>query len=188
MSAAAEIRPAPRPGEVFLQRDTISARVAELGAEISRDYRGKELVLVTVLKGAAVFLADLSRALSVPHRIDFMAISAYRGTAHGSGARIRLLKDLDRPVRDAHVVIVEDVIDTGLTLHSLLRSLRFRGPASLEVCTLLDRPYRRLADTPVRYSGFTALDRFVVGYGFDHRQQFRGLPDIHVLEFDPAGT
>ena len=138
--------------------------------------------MVTVLKGAVVFLADLSRAITIPHRLEFMAISAYRGTTAGSTGRIRLLKDLDRPVRDAHVVIVEDVIDTGLTLHSLLKTLRFRGPASIEVCTLLDRPYRRLVEIPVRYSGFTAVDEFVVGYGFDYRQRFRDLPDIHVLE------
>ncbi len=111
-----------------------------------------------------------------------MAISAYRGSQSVSPARLRLLKDLDRPIRGADVVIVEDAIDTGLTLHSLLKSLRFRAPASLDVCTLLDRPYRRLVETPVRYSGFTAIDEFVVGYGFDYRQQFRGLPDIHVLD------
>ena len=110
-----------------------------------------------------------------------MAISAYRGATAGSSGRIRLLKDLDQPVRGAHVVIVEDVIDTGLTLHSLLKTLRFRGPESIEVCSLLDRPYRRLVETPVKYSGFTALDEFVVGYGFDYRQRYRDLPDIHVL-------
>ena len=169
------------PGEVYLTRDVIAARVAELGADISRDYRGRELVLVTVLKGAVVFLADLSRALSIPHRLEFMAISAYRGSTPTSAGRIRLLKDLDHPVRGAHLVLVEDVIDTGLTLHALQRSLRFRGPASIEICTLLDRPYRRLVEMPVRYCGFTASERFVVGYGFDHRQRHRGLPDIHVL-------
>lgn len=182
MSAAADPLAPCTPGDIYLGRELIADRVAELGEAISRDYRGRELVMVTVLKGAVVFLADLSRAITVPHRLEFMAISAYRGTTAGSTGRIRLLKDLDRPVRDAHVVIVEDVIDTGLTLHSLLKTLRFRGPASIEVCTLLDRPYRRLVDIPVRYSGFTAVDGFVVGYGFDYRQQFRDLPDIHVLE------
>jgi hypoxanthine phosphoribosyltransferase len=172
----------PVPGEVYLGRELIADRVAELGAAISRDYRGRELVLLTVLKGAVVFFADLSRAISIPHRLEFMAFSSYRGGSGGQHERIRLLKDLDRPVRDAHVVIVEDAIDTGLTLHSLGQTLRFRGPASIEVCTLLDRPYRRLVDCPVRYSGFTALDQFVVGYGFDYRQQFRDLPDIHVLQ------
>jgi hypoxanthine phosphoribosyltransferase len=172
----------PQPGRVYLSRDVIAARVHELGAQISRDYRGEELVLVTVLKGAVVFMTDLSRVLTIPHRLEFMAISAYRGAAHGSSGRIRLLKDLDAPVRGQHLLIVEDVIDTGLTLHSLLKTLRFRGPASIEVCTLLDRPYRRLMDIPVRYSGFTASDEFVVGYGFDHRQRYRNLPDIHLLD------
>ena len=172
----------PQPGRVYLSRDVIAARVHELGAQISRDYRGEELVLVTVLKGAVVFMTDLSRALTIPHRLEFMAISAYRGAAPGSSGRIRLLKDLDAPVRGQHLLIVEDVIDTGLTLHSLLKTLRFRGPASIEVCTLLDRPYRRLMDIPVRYSGFTASDEFVVGYGFDHRQRYRNLPDIHLLD------
>lgn len=166
------------PGDVFLHRDTIAARVAELGAQIGRDHRGHELVLVTVLRGAVIFLTDLSRTIPIPHRLEFMACTSY-GTG---GGRIRLLKDLDRPIRDQHVIIVEDVIDTGLTLHALKTMLRFRGPASIEVCTLLDRPYRRLVDVDVRYRGFTATERFVIGYGFDHRQRFRHLPDIHVLE------
>jgi hypoxanthine phosphoribosyltransferase len=172
----------PEPGPVFLTRDMLAARVAELGAQISRDHRGGELVIVTVLKGAVVFLADIARALTVDHRLEFMAISAYRGASKSSSGRIRLLKDLDAPVRGQQLLIVEDVIDTGLTLHTLLKQLRFRGPASVEICTLLDRPYRRLVDLPVRYSGFTAPDEFVVGYGFDHRQRFRNLPDMHVLE------
>jgi hypoxanthine phosphoribosyltransferase len=152
-------------------------------AAIARDHRdtGRELVLLTVLKGAVIFLADLSRELQVPHRLEFMAISAYRGAQHGSSGRLRLLKDIDRPVRDCDVLIVEDVVDTGLTLNSLLKMLRFRGAASVEVCTLLDRPYRRLAVITPRYTGFTAPDDFVVGYGFDHRQRFRNLPDIHLL-------
>jgi hypoxanthine phosphoribosyltransferase len=132
----------PEPGEVFLSRDVIAGRVAEMGAAIARDHRdtGRELVLLTVLKGAVIFLADLSRELQVPHRLEFMAISAYRGAQHGSSGRLRLLKDIDRPVRDCDVLIVEDVVDTGLTLNSLLKMLRFRGAASVEVCTLLDRP------------------------------------------------
>ena len=167
-----------QPGEVFLHRDTIAARVAELGAQIGRDHRDHELVLVTLLRGAVIFLTDLSRAIPIPHRLEFMACTSY-GTG---GGRIRLLKDLDRPIRDQHVIIVEDVIDTGLTLHALRTMLRFRGPAAIEVCTLLDRPYRRLVDVDVRYRGFTATERFVVGYGFDHHQRHRHLPDIHVLE------
>jgi hypoxanthine phosphoribosyltransferase len=166
---------------VYLSREVIAARVAELGSQIGRDYRGRELVLVTVLKGATIFLADLSRAIPIPHRIDFMAISAYRGAAPGSSGRIRLLKDIDRPVRNCDVLIVEDVIDTGMTLNYLLKVLRFRGADSVEVCTLLDRPYRRLVDIDVRYVGFTTSDDFVVGYGFDFRQRFRNLPDVHLL-------
>lgn len=182
MSVPALTAERPEPGEVFLSRELIAARVTELGAEISRDYRGLDLVLVTVLKGAVVFLADLSRQLTIPHRLEFMAISAYRGATPGSSGRIRLLKDLDAPVRDQQLLIIEDIVDTGLTLNALLKTLRFRGPASIDICTLLDRPYRRLADIPVRYTGFTATDDFVVGYGFDHRQRYRGLPDIHILE------
>ncbi|MGZ4431368.1 MAG: hypoxanthine phosphoribosyltransferase [Gaiellales bacterium] len=181
MSVAARPAPLPEPGEVYLSREVIAARVAELGAQIGRDYRGRQLVLVTVLKGATIFLADLSRAIPIPHRIDFMAISAYRGAAPGSSGRIRLLKDIDRPVRGCDVLIVEDVIDTGMTLNYLLKVLRFRGADSVEVCTLLDRPYRRLVDIDVRYVGFTASDDFVVGYGFDFRQRFRNLPDVHLL-------
>jgi hypoxanthine phosphoribosyltransferase len=182
VSIPAEELPDLRPGDVWLSRDTLAARVSELGAQISRDYGGRDLVLVTVLKGAVVFLADLSRQLTIPHRLEFMAISAYRGATPGSSGRIRLLKDLDAPVRDQHLLIIEDIVDTGLTLNALLKTLRFRDPASIEICTLLDRPYRRLTDIPVRYTGFTATDDFVVGYGFDHRQRYRGLPDIHILE------
>jgi hypoxanthine phosphoribosyltransferase len=183
VTAEARDAATPEPGPVFLSRDVITARVAELGAQIARDHAGRdrELVLLTVLKGAVVFLADLSRALPLHHRLEFMAISAYRGAASGSVGRIRLLKDIDHPVRDCDVVIVEDVVDTGLTLNYLFKTLRFRGAATVEVCTLLDRPYRRLADIDPRYIGFTASDEFVVGYGFDFRQRYRNLPDIHIL-------
>jgi hypoxanthine phosphoribosyltransferase len=182
VSAVRDVSP-PEPGEIYLSRDTIASRVADLGAQIARDYRGgdRELVLLSVLKGAVIFLTDLSRATPIHHRLEFMAISAYRGADAGSDGRIRLLKDIDKPVRDCHVVIVEDVVDTGLTLNYLLKTLRFRGAASVEVCTLLDRPYRRLTGTQPRYIGFTATDDFVVGYGFDFRQRYRNLPDIHIL-------
>ena len=183
MSAVAREVHGPEPGEVYLSREAIASRVADLGAQIARDHRGgdRELVLLTVLKGAIVFLADLSRAIPIHHRLEFMAISAYRGAGSRSDGRIRLLKDIDRPVRDCNVVIVEDVVDTGLTLNYLLKTLRFRGAASVEVCTLLDRPYRRLTGAQPRYIGFTATDDFVVGYGFDFRQRYRNLPDIHIL-------
>jgi len=181
VSAVAKELAPPAPGEVVFGADLIASRVAELGRQITGDYRGRDLVLLTVLKGSAMFLADLSRRIMIPHRLEFMAISAYRGAASGSSGRIRLLKDIDRPVRGSDVLIVEDIVDTGLTLNYLFKSLRFRAPASVEVCALLDRPYRRLIEIQPRYIGFTAPDAFVVGYGFDHRQRFRNLPDIHLL-------
>ncbi len=185
MAAAVEL-PEPRgeavPGAVALTRAQIAARVGELGARISADYRGREPVLLTVLKGATIFLADLSRQLAVPHTLEFMAISAYRGSTRGSGGRIRLLKDLDRPIRGRDVLVVEDIVDTGFTLNYLLKTLRFRGPSSLAVCALLDRPTLRLADVQPDYVGFPAPEGYVVGYGFDHRQRYRNLPDIHLLE------
>ena len=181
MSLAVEPPPIPDPGEVYLHRDIIAERVKELGIQIGRDFHGRDLVLLTVLKGATIFLADLSRAIPIHHRHEFMAISAYRGASTASSGRIRLLKDIDRPIRDQDVLIVEDVVDTGLTLNYLYKTLRFRGAASVEVCTLLDRPYRRLTDVTPRYVGFTSSDEFVVGYGFDYRQRYRNLPDIHLL-------
>ena len=180
MTALVERAASPAPGEVYLPAPLLAARVAELAAAVDRDHRGRPLVLVAVLKGAAVFAADLSRALATPHRLDTMALSAYSGTDRRSG-RIRLLKDLDEPVRGQHVVVVEDVIDTGLTMHNLLRSLRARSPASVRICTLLDRPHRRLVELDVAYVGFTAAERFVVGYGLGHHQRFRHLPDIRFL-------
>ena len=180
MTALAERAADPAPGEVYLPAELLAARVAELGAAIDRDHRGRPLALVAVLKGAAVFAADLSRAVTVPHRLDTMALSAYSGSDRRSG-RIRLLKDLDQPVRGQHVVVVEDVIDTGLTMHNLIRSLRARAPASVRICSLLDRPHRRLVELDVSYVGFTAAERFVVGYGLGHHQRFRNLPDIRFL-------
>ena len=180
MSTVAERAAAHAPGEVYLPAELVAARVAELAAAIDRAHRGRPLVLVAVLKGAAVFAADLSRALTIPHRLDTMALSAYSGADCRSG-RIRLLKDLDHPVRGEHVVVVEDVIDTGLTMHNLMRSLRARGPESVRICTLLDRPHRRLVELDVAYVGFTAAERYCVGYGLAHHQRFRNLPDIHFL-------
>jgi hypoxanthine phosphoribosyltransferase len=180
MTAVAERAATPAPGEVYLSAELLSARVAELAAAIDRDHRGRPLVLVAVVKGAAVFAADLSRAVTIPHRLDTMALSAYSGADRRSG-RIRLLKDLDHPVRGENVVVVEDVIDTGLTMHNLMRSLRARAPESVRICTLLDRPHRRLVELGVAYVGFTAAERFVVGYGLGHHQRFRNLPDIRFL-------
>ena len=153
----------------------------ELGREIAADYAGREPVLVAALKASLVFLADLSRALPIAHAVDFVELAPYRRgrSTHG---RVRLLKGLDLPIEGRDVVLVEDVVDTGLTLNFLCRTLRLRDPASLAVATLLDRPYRRLVDDlPVRYVGFTAPDELFVGYGFDLDERYRDLPDLHVL-------
>ena len=170
----------PLIAEVLVGAEELRGRVVELGAEISRDYAGLDPVLVGVLKGAVFFIADLVRTITVTCEIDFMAVSSYGNTTDSSGV-VRILKDLDTVIEGRHVLIVEDIVDTGLTLNYLFTTLRFRGAASVEVCTLLDRPYRRLIEIQPRYVGFTAPDAFVVGYGFDYRQRFRNLPDIHLL-------
>jgi hypoxanthine phosphoribosyltransferase len=156
--------------------------VGELGAEIARDYGGRELVLVTVLKGAFMFASDLARAVAIPHAMDFLVLAGYGGDL-GGRTRIRLLKDLELPIAGRHVLLVENVVDTGLTLNYVVRTLRLRDPADISICTLFDRPYRRLVDDlPMRYVGFTIPDRFFLGYGFDLHERYRGLPDVHVAE------
>jgi hypoxanthine phosphoribosyltransferase len=156
--------------------------VRELGAEIARDYEGREPVLVTVLKGAFVFLADLSRAIPIVHALDFVILQGYDG-ALGGKTRIRLIKDLDMPITGRDAIIIENVVDTGLTLNYLVKTLQLRRPESIAVCTLLDRPYRRLVeDLPIRYSGFTVPDQFFVGYGFGLNGRYRGLRDIRVVD------
>jgi hypoxanthine phosphoribosyltransferase len=161
----------------------LRTRVRELGREIVRDYDGREPLLVAPLKASTVFLADLSRALRIPHAVDFVELASYGADADTGGhARIRFLKDLDAEIADRDVLVVEDVVDTGLTLNYLCKSLRLRDPASLAAVTLLDRPYRRLVeDLPVRYVGFTVPDELFVGYGFDLAERFRNLPDLHVV-------
>ncbi len=156
----------------------------ELGREIARDYDGREPLLVAPLKASFVFLADLSRALRIPHGIDFLELASYAAGADSGGhARIRLLKDLDTELAGRHVLVVEDVVDTGLTLNYLCKTLALRDPVSLAAVTLLDRPYRRLVeDIPVRYVGFTVPDELFVGYGFDLEERYRNLPDLYVLE------
>lgn len=167
--------------EVLLTEEQIRERIQELAGEISRDYAGRDPILVTVLKGGLYFLADLSRALTVPAAVDFMAITSYSSDSPSGVAR--LLKDLDEEITDRHILLVEDIIDTGLTAAYLLRVLRTRGPASLEICTLLDKTARRIVPTlPIRYRGFEIPDLFVVGYGLDFRQQYRTLPYIAVLK------
>jgi hypoxanthine phosphoribosyltransferase len=155
--------------------------VVELGAQIAADYSGREPVLVTILKGAFIFLADLSRAIPVAHALDFVVLAGYDG-ALGGRTKIRLIKDLDLPITGRDVVIVQNVIDTGMTLNYLVKTLKLRDPREIAACTLLDRPYRRLVDDlPLRYVGFTVPDEFYVGYGFDLDGRFRGLPDIRVV-------
>ena len=167
--------------EILLTRDQIAARVVELGGEISREYAGRAPLLISVLKGAVYFLTDLSRAIDIPLAVDFMAISSY-STARAQSGVVRLIKDLDVEITGRHVLLVEDIIDTGLTAGYLLRLLQARSPASLQICTLLDRPRRRILEAlPIAYRGFEIPDRFVVGYGLDYRERYRHLPFIGVL-------
>jgi hypoxanthine phosphoribosyltransferase len=167
--------------EVLIPESDIQAKVAELGARISADYAGKELTLVSVLKGSLPFMADLMRAIHVPVRIDLMEVSSYGGSATESSGLVRILKDLSSNIDGQDVLIVEDIIDTGLTLNYLLRYLRGKNPRSLRICTLLDKPARRLVEIPVDYVGFTIPDRFVVGYGLDYGEVYRNLRFVGVL-------
>ncbi len=165
---------------MYLSAGEIAARVSELGATIAGDYEGREPLLVAPLKASLVFLADLSRATPILHHLDFVELAPYEGG--GNGGSIRLLKDLDAPIEGRHVLVVEDVIDTGLTLNYLRKTFTLRRPASLAAVTLLDRPYRRLVDDlPVPYVGFTVPDEFFVGYGFDLSERHRNLPDLHIV-------
>jgi hypoxanthine phosphoribosyltransferase len=173
-------------GEVFLSAATIASRVKELGAQITSDYRGQELLVVSILRGSLFFVADLIRAIDLPLELDFLAISSYTEEHAQTGSKaIRFLKDLDQPLRDKNVLIVEDMIDSGLTLHYITRSLGLRRPRSLEICTLFDRPHLRLVDMEVRYTGFEVPDDFFVGYGFDYRQSFRNVPYVAYLRMGP---
>jgi hypoxanthine phosphoribosyltransferase len=167
-------------GEILIDEETLAARVAELGAEVSADYQGRDLLLIGVLKGAVFFMADLMRHLTVPCEVDFMAISSY-GDATDSSGIVRILKDLDISIEGRDVLVVEDIIDSGLTLSYLVRNLESREPASLEVCALLTKPSRREIDVPVRYVGFEIPNKFVVGYGLDFGERYRNLPYVGVL-------
>ena len=176
-----------RIGEVYLAAGEIAARVEQLGAQIGGDYAGREPILIGCLKSSFIFLADLSRALPIVHRVDFVELAGYNGRDTGGSSAIRLLKDLDLDIVGQDVLLVEDVVDTGLTLHTLTRTLGLREPRSIAAVTLLDRPYRRLVDDlPVRYVGFTVPDEFFVGYGFDLDERYRNLPDLH-LAADGSG-
>lgn len=179
LSAYEEV--APDIGKIVLSPTEIEEKVWEIGQAVSRDYAGRNPLLVGVLKGVLLFMADLLRAITIPVEMDFMAISNYSPEARASGV-VRLEKDLESPLEGRHVLFVEDVIDTGLTLTYLLRNLHERNPASLEVCTLFDRPHHRLIDIPLKYKGFDLPDRFVVGYGLDYREQYRNLPFVALLK------
>ena len=174
----------PEIGEVLIPAEVLQVRVRELAAAISRDYAGKDLLLAGILRGAAFLLVDLARNLTIPAAIDFMAISSYGPGTHSSGV-VRIIKDLDESIADRHVLVVEDIVDTGLTLGYLLRLLRARGPASLQVCALLDKAARRLVDHQIAYRGFEIPDQFVVGYGLDYQQRFRTLPYVAALRLSP---
>jgi hypoxanthine phosphoribosyltransferase len=174
-----------RVGEILVQPDDLEHRVRELGAEISRDYAGRDLLLIGVLKGAVFFLADLMRHLEIPCELDFMAVSSYGSSTDSSGI-VRILKDLDAPIEGRDVLIVEDIVDSGLTLSYLFRMLRARNPATMEVCALLTKPERREVDLPIRYVGFEIPNRFAIGYGLDHAERFRNLPYVAVLEGENA--
>jgi hypoxanthine phosphoribosyltransferase len=169
--------------DVLIDEESLQRRIRELGEEISGDYAGRDLLLIGVLKGAVFFMSDLMRNLTIPCEIDFMAISSYGDSTDSSGV-VRILKDLDINIEGRDVLIVEDIIDSGLTLSYLLRNLEARGPASLEICSLLTKPERREADVPVRYVGFEIPNRFVIGYGLDFAERYRNLPYVGIL--DPA--
>ncbi len=171
-------------GEVLVNEADLQRRVSELAADISRDYEGRKVLLVAILKGAVPFLADLMRQLEVPSELDFMAVSSYGSSTDSSGV-VRILKDLDDSIAGRDVLIVEDIIDSGLTLHYLLRNLAARDPASLEVCSLLTKPDRRRVDLPIRYVGFEIPNKFAIGYGLDHGESFRGLPYVAALRESP---
>jgi hypoxanthine phosphoribosyltransferase len=171
--------------EILIDEDTLQNRIGELGAEISDDYRGRDLLLIAVLKGAVFFMADLMRRIEVPCEVDFMAISSYGAGVDSSGV-VRILKDLDISIEGRNVLVVEDIIDSGLTLSYLLRNLEAREPASLEICALLTKPARREIDIHCRYIGFEIPNKFVIGYGLDFAERYRNLPFVGVLRDELA--
>jgi hypoxanthine phosphoribosyltransferase len=167
--------------QILYSAEAIEKRILELGQTISLDYAGRNPLLIGVLKGVFIFMADLYRAVTIPAEVDFIAISNYSVEARTQGM-VQLVKDLEQPITGRHVLFVEDMVDTGLTLNYLLRILRTREPASLEVCTLFDKSKRRLINVPIKYKGFDLPDRFVVGYGLDHRERYRNLPCVGLLK------
>src|SRR6188768_1486978 len=174
--------------QVLLTEEQIASRVAELGARITADYQGRPVTLVSVLKGSLPFMADLMRAIDLPLRIDLMEVSSYGDSATESSGLVRILKDLSATIEREDVLIVEDIIDTGLTLNYLIRYLRGKNPATLRICTLLDKPARRLVEIPVDYVGFSIPDQFVVGYGLDFGEVYRNLRYVGVLKPEVYGA
>ena len=167
--------------EILITEGSIQNRVRELGEELSTDYKGMNPIVISILKGGVFFLADLTRAMHIPLMVDFMVVSSYGDSRETSGV-VRLVKDLKEDIRHRHVILVEDIVDTGLTLDYLLKNLQARGPQSLEVCALLSKPARRRIDVPIKYLGFEIPDKFVVGYGLDHKQYYRNLPFVCVFK------
>ena len=169
--------------EVMLQEDVVDARINELGEQISRDYAGESVHLICILKGSVYFTCELAKRITVPVTMDFMQCSSYGAETKSRGI-VKIVKDLDEPIMDRNVIIIEDIIDSGRTLSHLKKLLTQRSPKSLKICTLLDKPDRRVVDVPVEYVGFQIEDKFVVGYGLDYDQQYRNLPYIGVVQFD----
>ncbi len=167
---------------ILVSEGQLRQKVAELGATVSRDYAGKDLLLVSILKGAAVFMADLMRAVTIPCKIDFMVVSSYGGANTSTTGLVKIVKDLDEDLTGKDVLIVEDILDTGVTLSHLMPMLRLRHPASVEICAILSKPSRRKADVHPRYLGFEVPDEFVVGYGLDYDEKYRNLPYVGVLK------
>ena len=171
----------PQIGEILVQPDELKERVRALGRQVTADYEGRDLMLIGVLKGAVFFLADVMRAIDIPCEVDFMAVASY-GSATDSSGVVWILKDLDTSIQGRDVLIVEDIVDSGLTLQYLMRNLGARNPASLEVCALLTKPDRRKVNVPIRYVGFEIPDRFAIGYGLDHAERYRNLPYVAALQ------
>jgi hypoxanthine phosphoribosyltransferase len=174
-------------GRILIPPEELNRRIRALGEELSRDYEGKDVLLLGILKGAVFFLSDLMRQLVISSEVDFMAISSY-GSATKSSGVVRILKDLDRPIEGRHVLIVEDIVDSGLTLRYLLGNLGGRNPASLEVCSLLSKREARVVEVPVRYVGFEIPNEFVIGYGLDYQERYRSLPYVATLELAGSET
>lgn len=169
--------------EVLLSEEEVNRRIREIGDQISRDYAGKQVHLVCVLKGGSFFMCELAKRITVPVSLDFMSVSSYGKDTKSSGV-VRIVKDLDEPLTDRHVLVVEDIVDSGRTLSYLLEMLKDRGPKDVRLCTLLDKPSRRVVDVKVDYTGFEIPDEFVVGYGLDYDQKYRNLPYVGIVKFD----